>query len=430
MKWKAVETWGIKSITILMALIIVYISVAGFMSLLGGTAGTVIGGIFGLAELAFILYFPSTIGNWKTMSFLSKSALMVVIVALGTLSFASTHSFITKNISGMTQKADKNIQDLSILENKKIDNVDKIKRYQLEKEELFNNKKEASQKVIDALKIQKLNSDQVRVIIFNKGRPCVKDCQDRKLAGERELQFSIDRVNDLKKEKQVIIDNINSKIQLIDQSEMFGIDITKELYKKKEHELTNKNAKKLYAGYEAVGSKVNSIFGIISDPIETFTAFVSLILYSLYILLTIWLYGIIHRQKKRSISTLWKIATYLGRKKQKQEETNELKKSRQIIDRIEQYFGNVWDVKNFVDKADVSKAENEYIEEEYREHIAKGKLDSLKRSNRFWMFISTIAKYLIGLTMIVMVTVVILLGLAKIANEIEVPQVMQEYIRK
>ena len=78
--------------------------------------------------------------------------------------------------------------------------------------------------------------------------------------------------------QEVSIDRLNTKIAMINQNKV-----------------ADNNAKKLHAGYALVGSKINDMLHIDNaNPIQTFTTMIAVILYSLYIVLTIWMNSLLH----------------------------------------------------------------------------------------------------------------------------------------
>jgi len=277
--------------------LIIYISVSGFMSLIGGTAGIIIGGIFGMAELAFIIFFPSTLIKWPLMSLLGKVSVISIIFSLSILSFASTNTYITKHMAQVTMKADIN-DNAIVIHNKKIDeNKNNIIRLKREKNSQYSELKILKNDLVLEEKNLETNMAKVREIIFYKGKNCSasRDCTDRKKAAQMiagNTQKRINAINEdisMKKQKIMSIENDIVKIhQVIDNLyvEISNID---------QHKVEDNNAKKLYAGYEMIGSKINNIFKINSKkPIQTFTTAIAIILYAMYILLTIWMNTLLH----------------------------------------------------------------------------------------------------------------------------------------
>ena len=62
-----------------------------------------------------------------------------------------------------------------------------------------------------------------------------------------------------------------------------------------QNKVADNNARKLHAGYALVGSKINDMLHIDNaNPIQTFTTMIAVILYSLYIVLTIWMNSLLH----------------------------------------------------------------------------------------------------------------------------------------
>jgi hypothetical protein len=76
-------------------------------------------------------------------------------------------------------------------------------------------------------------------------------------------------------------------------------DLYREISSIDQYKVEDNNAKKLYAGYEMIGNKINDIFEINSKkPIQTFTTAIAIILYAMYILLTIWMNTLLHISDK------------------------------------------------------------------------------------------------------------------------------------
>lgn len=291
----------VKMLASIIAVLIIYISVTGFMSLIGGNAGIVIGAIFGMSELAFIIFFPSTLIKWPLMSSLGKVSVTLIILSLSILSFASTNTYITKHMAEVTMKADINDNDIVINKSKIEENRKNDIRLQHEKSSLYEALQLLKNNLLDEEKNLEANMATVREIIFYKGKNCSssKDCTDRKNAAKMiagNTQKRIDALNEdisMQKQKIMRVENDISEIHK-------AID---HLYAKissiNQHKVEDNNAKKLYAGYEMVGSKINKIIGIENiNPIQTFTTAIAIILYAMYILLTIWMNTLLHISDK------------------------------------------------------------------------------------------------------------------------------------
>jgi hypothetical protein len=200
-------------------------------------------------------------------------------------------------MSQVTMKADINDNTI-VIHNKKIDeNKENVIRHKSEKSILHSELQMLKNNLVLEEKNLETNMAKVREIIFYKGKNCSasRDCTDRKKAAQMiagNTQKRINAVNeDISMKKQKImrtendivnlhktIDNLYVKISNIDQ-----------------HKVEDNNAKKLYAGYEMIGSKINDIFGISrKNPIQTFTTAIAIILYAMYILLTIWMNTLLH----------------------------------------------------------------------------------------------------------------------------------------
>jgi predicted nucleic acid-binding Zn-ribbon protein len=287
----------VKVLASVIAALIIYISVSGFISLVGGTAGMVIGAIFGMAELAFILFFPSTLIKWPLMSMLGKASVVLIILSLSILSFASTNTYITKHMSQITKQADTNSNKVVILNKKIEESKEKIKRLEGEKSSLYGELQLLKNNLTDEEQNLANNMAKVREIIFYKGKNCSasRDCTDRKKAAQMiagNTQKRIDAVNEdisMKKQQIMQIENNMAKIH----SSIDGLYV--EISEINQHKVEDNNAKKLYAGYEMIGNRINDIFGLDSKkPIATFTTAVAVILYAMYILLTIWMNTLLH----------------------------------------------------------------------------------------------------------------------------------------
>ena len=316
----------VKTLASLIALLIVYISVSGFMSLIGGKAGMVIGAIFGIAELAFIIFFPSTLIKWPLMSNISRVAIIAIITSLSLLSFASTTTYISKHMSMITKKADNNRNSVSIKANAIKETQANIDR---DNDSLAKLKKELStlkQSLIPAEASMKSAAAEAKRVMYNKGRNCLrnKECAIRYDIASQVLASTTATVESIKRDiehkKQTIFD-VNQKIR----SQEKAIDgLREEIAAIEKHRVADDNAKKLYAGYTLVGSKINDLFHLKKNPIQTFTTMVALILYALYILLTIWMNALVqidndqirnYRQNRKRNSAFVRLFKYARRYK-------------------------------------------------------------------------------------------------------------------
>ncbi len=400
---------GVKIITALMALIIVYISVMGFSSLMGGSTGQLIGAIFGLAEIAFIIYFPTTIKYWYKISIFSKISMLVVIAVLGTLSFASTHSFITKSITGVTKEADQSEQDILLLRNRVSDNKIQINNIASEINTLISLKGDVEIILAKAIRDQEKKAKKLRQIIYNKGKLCRGDCADRKATADLVLNDASDLLLKTREEKAQILTQISSKNSLIDQLKESNVKLTQKVYTKQESSLEIINTAKKFAGYKIIGEKLAKQFNIDLDPIEVFTMMTAIILYSLYIILNIWLYGVIERKKKRSYSILWNLATKIAKREQQRENDAEIVILKKKLVRSEQYLQDLENLGRLVTVRDLLKAEKEVIEEE-------AAVATIERKEKFLTFIWATVKYTLSIVIVLLVSIAAFFAVSKVSD--------------
>ncbi len=419
-KWgKLFGLAGIKILTTAMALIIVVISVMGFTSLMGGMSGMIIGAIFGLAEIAFIMYFPTTLKHWSSISNLSKISMTAVILVLGTLSFASTHSFITKSIVAVTEKADQSNQDLILTNSKITGNKEDIATAKMEREKLKVSKNDIEIKITGAIRNQEMKATKLRTIIYNKGRLCRGDCAARQRVGQIELDDASDILKKFRLEKATIIQNLGSKSKLIDGLQGNSIALKQLLYQKKESTLESNNIMKQYAGYKTVGEKINSIFNTDKDPIHVFTTAVALILYSLYIILNIWMYGVIGRTKKRSYGVMWSLATRIATKKANERNQSIADQQEIQIDNLNKkvarqdiFIQGLTNLGGLVTVKDILKAEKEVVKEE-------AAISYIERKQMFITFLFTVFKYSLSIMFIFLIFIATTFGIVKTVEKID-----------
>ena len=320
---------AVKMLASLIAILIVYISVSGFMSLIGGRAGIVIGSIFGIAELAFIIFFPSTLVKWPLMSKISKASVIVIVASLSLLSFASTTSYISKHMSLITEVAENNQNTVKIKEKNIADTLMNIQR---DNDYVEKGKKELAYmntSLITAEYALKSSADSAKKVMYNKGRNCLKnkECAIRYDIASQVLASATNVVDEMKidiKRKKKNIFDMSEKIR----SQETHIDtINTEIATISKNKIADNNAKKLYTGYALVGSKINDLLDIKkTKPIQTFTTMIAIVLYSLYIVLTIWMNSLLHisdeqilnhRNRRNKNNVFIRLITFLRKYKNK-----------------------------------------------------------------------------------------------------------------
>ena len=295
----------VKMLASLIAILIVYISVSGFMSLIGGRAGIVVGSIFGIAELAFIIFFPSTLVKWPLMSKISKASVVMIVASLSLLSFASTTTYISKHMSLITEVADNNQNTVKIKEKNIADTLVNIKRDNAYVEKSKKELTYMNTSLISAEYALKSSAEDAKKVMYNKGRNCLKnkECAIRYDIASKVLASATNVVDEMKvdiRRKKKNIFDMSEKVR----SQESSIDTRNtEIARINKNKVADNNAKKLHAGYALVGSKINDLLHIDNaNPIQTFTTMIAVILYSLYIVLTIWLNSLLHISEEQILN--------------------------------------------------------------------------------------------------------------------------------
>ncbi len=279
---------GIKLLALGIALPIIYISVSGFTSLIGGEAGPIIGGMFGVAELAFILFFPSSLRKWIVMNKTSKIALILIIGSLSLLSFASTHTFITKHMSEITLIADTNNNDIEIKSKQLIEDNSKIEVLRISKIELSSKRNMYMDELAEAESQLKITNQKTREIIYSQ-KKCTGDCalrRDISLKEAETVQYNIDTT------REHLLDNKKLQSGAQDKIDSYRVkkeSLQNEISSLEKSRVADENSRNLYEGYNLVGTKLNELLNIDAKPIRTFTSLIAIILYAMYIMLMIWL---------------------------------------------------------------------------------------------------------------------------------------------
>ena len=280
----------VKFLASLIAILIVYISVSGFMSLIGGKAGIVIGS-------TFIIFFPSTLVKWPLMNKMAKISVMIIISALSLLSFASTTTYISKHMSLITEVAENNQNTVDIKEKKIADTLKNIQRdnayVKKEKKEL----EYMNTSLITAEYALKSSANDAKKVMFNNGKNCLKnkECAIRYDIASKVLASATNVVDETKEDIKRKKKNIFEMIEKIRSQERHIDTLNLEIASIRQNKIADDNAKKLYTGYALVGAKINELLNIKhTDPIQTFTTMIALVLYSLYIVLTIWMNSLLN----------------------------------------------------------------------------------------------------------------------------------------